>query len=64
MKAIIEQIRNLHNLPYAERLNPAIEVYNSLQQLGYKSNESKKIMRTNGVSHALIFRIPAKHLSC
>lgn len=64
MKTIIEKIRELHSVPYAQRLKPVKEVYERLRLLGYDDERSKKIMRENGVSRALLFKILPRHLPC
>lgn len=63
MTTIIEKAKKIHTLPYTERIEPAIEIYNILQEDGYNDTKAKRVMRSFGFSRGLLFRLHLhKHL--
>ena len=58
MEALKTKIRNLHKLPYKERLTPADEIYNLLRENGFDDKTSKRTMKSNGVAWSILFRLP------
>ena len=60
-----QKVNEIFSLPYRDRVNPSNELLNGLLLVGHTEKEAKRILRSHGFSHSLLFRLtPQKHLQC